>query len=115
MNHEKNLNLFILASFIAISVTFISCGQDEGYKSHNKDEQKSDIVKIDSSIVREGEINLKAIDVNGDGMVFQDPMDWNVISDVPGKCPLCGMKLKEVSIEKAKENLINHDFKVIDM
>ena len=115
MYTKNNLDMFILASFIAISVTFISCGQDEGHKTHNNDGQKSEIVKIDSSIVREGEINLKAIDANGDGMVFQDPMDWNVISDVPGKCPLCGMKLKEVSLEKAKENLIKHNFKVMGM
>ena len=39
-------------------------------------------------------------------------MDWNVISDAPGKCPLCGMTLKEVSLDKAKENLLKHDFKV---
>ena len=39
-------------------------------------------------------------------------MDWNVISDDPGKCPLCNMTLKEVSIEQAKENLVKNDFKV---
>ena len=37
-------------------------------------------------------------------------MDWNVISDEAGKCPLCGMKLKEVSLEKAEKNLIENDF-----
>jgi Cu(I)/Ag(I) efflux system membrane fusion protein/cobalt-zinc-cadmium efflux system membrane fusion protein len=39
-------------------------------------------------------------------------MDWNVISDKPGKCPICGMKLKEVTIEKAKANLLKNGFKV---
>jgi Cu(I)/Ag(I) efflux system membrane fusion protein/cobalt-zinc-cadmium efflux system membrane fusion protein len=63
-------------------------------------------------IVREGVIDLKAIDENNDGKVFQDQMDWNVISDNPGKCPLCGMTLKEVTLEKAKENLINNGFDV---
>lgn len=63
-------------------------------------------------IVREGVIDLKAIDENKDGKVFQDQMDWNVISDNPGKCPLCGMTLKEVTLEKAKENLINNGFEV---
>ncbi len=52
------------------------------------------------------------IDENKDGMVYQDPMDWNVISDEPGKCPLCGMTLKEVSLEKAKDNLIKNNYKV---
>ncbi|HMU43362.1 MAG TPA: heavy metal-binding domain-containing protein, partial [Ignavibacteriaceae bacterium] len=66
----------------------------------------------EQSIVREGEIDLTAIDLNKDGKVYQDVMDWNVISDEAGECPLCGMKLKEVTVEKAKENLIKHNFKV---
>jgi hypothetical protein len=64
------------------------------------------------SIVREGEIDLAAIDKNKDGKVYQDQMDWNVISDKAGECPQCGMTLKEVSMEKAKENLLKHDFKM---
>jgi len=69
-------------------------------------------MKTENSIVREGVIDLVSIDQNKDGKVFQDAMDWNVISDNPGKCPLCGMKLKEVSLEKAKENLLNNGFEV---
>ncbi len=65
-----------------------------------------------NSIVREGVINLKAIDANKDGKVFQDMMDYNVISDTPGKCPLCGMTLQEVSLEQAKTNLIKKGFNV---
>ncbi len=65
-----------------------------------------------SSIIRKGTIDLKAIDKNKDGKVFQDQMDWNVLSDEPGKCPICGMTLKESSLEEAKEKLIQHGFKV---
>ena len=65
-----------------------------------------------NSIVREEPIDLKAIDENGDGKVFQDMMDWNVISDKAGECPLCGMKLKEVSLNEAKVNLISNGFEV---
>lgn len=68
--------------------------------------------KDENSIIREGEINLASIDVNKDGKVYQDQMCWNVISDEPGECPQCGMILKEVSLEKAKENLLKHDYKV---
>jgi Cu(I)/Ag(I) efflux system membrane fusion protein/cobalt-zinc-cadmium efflux system membrane fusion protein len=74
-------------------------------------EMKNDTTKIEN-IVREGVIDLKKIDKNKDGKVFQDPMDWNVISDKAGKCPLCKMTLKEVTIKKAKENLKKHGFKV---
>ncbi len=68
--------------------------------------------KESNPIVRQGVIDLKALDENKDGKVFQDQMDWNVISDKPGKCPLCKMTLQEVPLEKAKENLINNGFKV---
>ncbi|GEM_PF-1131501 len=84
-------------------------------KMMNHEMNHADADKIDmkkDSIVREGEIDLMAIDKNGDKKVFQDPMDWNVISDEAGECPLCGMKLKEVTIEKAKENLNRYGFKI---
>jgi membrane fusion protein, copper/silver efflux system len=64
------------------------------------------------SIVRTGVIDLQSIDKNKDGKVFQDVMDFNVISDKAGKCPLCGMTLQEVSLEKAKDVLIKNNFKV---
>ena len=63
-------------------------------------------------IIHEGLIDLKAIDKNKDGKVYQDMMDWNVISDKPGECPICGMKLKEVTIDQAKKNLADHSYKV---
>ncbi len=68
--------------------------------------------KVDSSIIRKGVIDLKAIDKNKDGMVYEDMMDYNVISDKPGKCPICGMTLKKVTLAKAKENLEKAGFKV---
>ncbi len=85
------------------------------HKSHKQEEQilqKKESMQKQESIIRKGAIDLNAIDKNKDGKVFQDPMDWNVISDEPGTCPICGMKLKEVTLEKAKQNLIEHGFKV---
>ncbi len=67
---------------------------------------------LDSSVIRTGEIDLKAIDENKDGKVYQCQMDFNVLSDQQGKDPKCGMKLQEVTLEKAKENLLKHNFKV---
>ena len=60
------------------------------------------------SMTRTGIIDVESIDVNGDGSVFECPMDWNVISDKDGKCPTCNMFLKEYSIEETKQNLIKH-------
>jgi uncharacterized protein with PIN domain len=95
------------------------CKKDGREMDHSKmmnhemkiaDADKMDMKK--DHIVREGEIDLIDIDKNKDSKVFQDTMDWNVISDETGECPLCGMKLKEVTLEKAKENLLKHNFKV---
>ena len=90
-------------------MTMAHMDMDSTHTGHHK--MKSDDAE-EVSIVREGEIDLVAIDVNEDGMVYQDQMCWNVVSDDSGECPQCGMKLKEVSVEKAKENLEANGFEV---
>ena len=77
----------------------------------NHDKSMTGGKKMANKIVRKGVINVKAIDKNKDGKVFQDVMDWNVISDKPGKCPLCGMTLKEVTVKQAVKNLKAHGYK----
>lgn len=62
------------------------------------------------SIIRTGIIDVESIDLNNDGKVYQDFMDWNVISDEPGRCPICNMILQEVTIEEAKKNLKENGF-----
>lgn len=78
---------------------------------HKHSEKKSDTIEK-NPIIREGLIDIPGIDQNQDGFVYQCPMDWNVISDKSERCPICEMKLKKVSIEKARENLQKHGFKV---
>jgi Cu(I)/Ag(I) efflux system membrane fusion protein/cobalt-zinc-cadmium efflux system membrane fusion protein len=107
---NKTLQVGILASGIIVLSIFTACNQDKNTRDHesmNMEKKQSN-----SAIVHEGMIDLMAIDKNKDGMVYQDMMDWNVISDEPGKCPLCKMTLTEVSIEQAKENLVKNNFKV---
>jgi len=67
--------------------------------------------KMENHLVHKGTIDVSKIDKNKDGKVFQDMMDWNVISDKPGDCPVCGMTLKEVSIKDAIKTLKKHGFK----
>jgi len=127
---KKLIKIFTMVLFASlISGTLAQeSPKDEKVKEHkmemkHKDHKHMDMkdhknMKMDSSktmtesLVRDGEIDLKAIDKNKDGKVFQDTMDWNVISDEAGDCPLCGMKLKEVTLENAKENLIKNGFKI---
>ncbi len=93
-----------------------SCKMMKNHKQMDHDKMMGsdhkEMMKDNKSIVREGTIDLAAIDENGDGKVYQDVMDWNVISDEPGECPLCGMKLREVTLDKAKANLEKNGFKV---
>jgi Cu(I)/Ag(I) efflux system membrane fusion protein len=67
---------------------------------------------VSSSLIRKEPIDVKAIDKNKDGKVYEDIMDWNVISDSPGVCPICGMTLREFTVNKAEQNLKEHGFKV---
>ena len=82
--------------------------KDSTHQTKNNEEMSND----KNSIIHNGVIDIESIDENKDGKVYQDVMDFNVISDNPGKCPICGMKLKEVTLEKAKKNLIENNYKV---
>jgi len=53
----------------------------------------------------ENKIDVLSLDKNKNGKVFQCPMDWAEISDKAGRCNVCGMSLKEYSVNEAKENL----------
>ncbi len=109
MKSIKIFSMLIVIIFLSSSAIF---AQAQKHKGMGKGEMKKENPKVEN-IVRDKEpIDLASIDKNKDGKVFQDPMDWNVISDAPGKCPLCKMTLKEVTLQQAKENLIKHDYKV---
>jgi len=79
-------------------------------KEMNSSSDKAEAHNHENSIVHEGVIDVEVIDKNVDGKVFQDMMDWNVISDEEVRCPLCGMFLKEVTIKEAKKNLKENGF-----
>ncbi|MFZ0455367.1 MAG: efflux RND transporter periplasmic adaptor subunit [Ignavibacteriaceae bacterium] len=75
---------------------------------------KSQTKKNESEIIRKEPIDVESIDKNKDGKLYEDIMDWNVISDKPGICPLCGMTLREFTIKEVKENLAKHGLKYKD-
>src|ERR1035437_5555807 len=107
----KSIKILLIACALIISSNAVIFAQMQCCGYDSKMVMKKDSVKTED-IVRKGVINLKAIDKNKDGKVFQDQMDWNVISDKPGECPLCGMTLKEVTLKEAKKTLLKHGFKV---
>jgi len=108
IDSESNLRA-ALSGFSGADTTKIKKMTDEEMKKMDKKEIQAGEKKT-SELIRTGVIDLKAIDKNSDGMLYQDVMDWNVISDKPGTCPVCGMKLREMPISQVKKNLKNHGF-----
>lgn len=129
MNNTRNLfspSRIFLILIAATALAFYGCGNDQqkndqsmnemhktnGDQMDNGQMSGQEMPMLGDEVVRKGEIDIEGIDENRDGMVYQDMMDWNVISDTPGKCPLCKMTLKEVTVKEAKENLLKNNFKV---
>ncbi len=106
--------LILLFTFFQLNAHEEHDEKKHKHVDHNKmmGSDHKEMMKDNKSIVREGTIDLASIDENGDGKVYQDQMCWNVVSDDSGECPQCGMKLKEVSLEKAKANLEENGFEV---
>lgn len=91
---------------IALFITFLNGCTDDNENKHMQQHEMSS--PKNSEIVRDVNIDVSIIDDNRDGMVFQCPMDWEVISDKAESCPLCNMDLKEYSIADAQMNLKGH-------
>lgn len=106
----RSIKIYLTAIALFMILSLQINAQSNQHGDHSKMEMKKDSVKSES-IVRKGVINLKTIDKNKDGKIFQDQMDWNVLSDKPGKCPLCKMTLKEVTLKEARKNLTENGFK----
>ncbi|HYE58166.1 MAG TPA: efflux RND transporter periplasmic adaptor subunit [Rhodothermales bacterium] len=57
-------------------------------------------------------VSVETADRNGDGFVYQDPMDWAVLHDGPGTCEVCRMQLQRVSLAQARQNLTRAGYTV---
>jgi len=99
---KKNLKLFFLITALAFFVLITGCGKSEEQKVNDTMNTSR---QIDSTLIRKHNVDVASLDANGDGKVFQCPMDWEVISDEPGNCPICKMALEEFLVEEAQKNL----------
>ena len=124
--------LFLFVAIISAVTIISACGSNEdtnhngqmqgnmqeGMQGHMQDSESMGMgegnmqMASDKEWIRSEPIDVKALDANGDGFVYQDQMDWNVIADQEGKCPKCGMTLKKVTVEQAEQNLVDNGFKI---
>lgn len=110
IDSESNLRAAI-SQFQTSTGNEISKKKDKKQETTNKkSEMKMENHDHSSSIVHEGMIDVEAIDKNKDNKLWECPMDWNVISDESGRCPLCNMKLKEFTIDEVKANLKKYGY-----
>lgn len=108
---KKSVKLLSILKF-CLFLALITLNSGNLMASDSTRTHKRGMKHQEQSIVRKGIIDVQSIDKNKDGKVFQDQMDWNVISDRAGKCPICKMTLREVTVKQAKENLKRNGFKV---
>lgn len=101
----KNILSIVLVLILSAGILVTAQDKKKDSKAPKKEDKKE-------ALLRTGEIDLKKIDKNKDGKVFECPMDWNVLDDAAGRCTECKMKLKEYSIADAAKNLEKHGHKV---
>jgi hypothetical protein len=109
----------LYSALVLTLAVFAACGESNGdmeTHSHGEDAavsmQQSDSMKSLEEWIRSEPVDVNAVDTNGDGYVYQDPMDWNVIADEEGKCPKCNMFLVKVTIDEAVKNLQDNGYTV---
>jgi hypothetical protein len=92
---------------VIFSVLVYGCSNQEAPKEKQQSINGSNSSEetIDSTMLRNKNTDIAAIDINKDNKVFQCMMDHNVISDEPGVCIKCRMKLSEITVSAAQDNL----------
>lgn len=107
----------ILGLMLLVSIFTIGCGEKKDHEDNYNLNEEGPInadTTAANNMVREGVIDVASIDKNNDNNVYQCPMDWNVISDESGNCPVCKMNLEQYSIAEARDNLVKNDYEVTE-
>ncbi|MFO7445794.1 MAG: heavy metal-binding domain-containing protein [Ignavibacteriaceae bacterium] len=99
MKTKTGIKLFII---LITAVLITGCGKSGEEETMDMQTRGRD---VDSTFIRDYSVDVASLDANGDGSVYQCPMDWNIISDDAGSCPVCMMDLEEYSVSVAQQNL----------
>jgi Cu(I)/Ag(I) efflux system membrane fusion protein len=107
---DEGVSVVTSAQFLIDSESNLKAAVSMFNTGSEEKEDEGDQEQNESGIVREGVIDVESIDSNGDGKLFECPMDWNVLNDDYQRCPVCEMKMKEYTIEEVKENLRKYGY-----
>ncbi len=117
---QRKISKLIFMFFVfAVLIGIYGCGdnridEEEKTRIENDDQNpahnNTEAATGENYIVRQGMIKVSELDQDNDGNVYQCPMDWNVIDDKPGSCPVCGMDLTKFAVGDAKKNLIDNGY-----
>lgn len=102
---KSKIHSFVFTLILAVLV--YGCSDQDSPKEQQKtvSSPENPVTSIDSTSIRNKDADVSVIDINKDNKVFQCMMDHDVISDGPGVCIKCRMKLKETNIATAQNNL----------
>lgn len=111
------MKLFSRLFYIATLIVLVSCSEqkqevvEEVKIKADKEISEHSIGEAPTSdLVRLGTIDVEFLDGNKDGKIYECPMDWNVLDDTHGDCPVCGMAMKEYSLADIKTNLEKYGY-----
>lgn len=93
--------LMLIPAFLIV-ILFAGCGDNKTEDEAVQERQ------VHSEIVMENVVDVVSLDKNTDGIVYQCPMDYQVISDSMTTCPICKMDLEEYKVAEAQDNLEKH-------
>lgn len=97
--------LVLYLSLMTALLLIFGCGKSGDHDEMHKEGASE---QVESPLIRDFNVEVATLDENKDEKIFQCPMDWEVISDEAGTCPLCNMNLKEYSVADAQKNLEEH-------
>ena len=102
----KNPFVILLVCILMASGTLIlnGCEKETGHRPGKEKEATNNSGMLDTTVIRPAGTDVAALDGNKDGLLYQCPMHFNVISDGFGRCPKCKMDLETYPVDKAAEN-----------
>jgi hypothetical protein len=102
----KNPFVVLFACILLLSGTLIlnGCEKETGHRPGEEKEAADNSGILDTTVIRTAGTDVAALDSNKDGMLYQCPMHFAVISDGFGRCPECKMDLETYTVQQTADN-----------